>query len=313
MNDLFWSPQAVIFWQQLVNGATIGGIYALVALGYTMVYGIVRLINFPHGDLFSLGAFVALLVIQMVGSSSGGAPMLVAILLGAIFALVTVGLLGVCVERYAYRPLRERGSPRLTLLITAIGISFVVQNGIMLTWGPNYRIYPELDLAHHAWALGPARVTALQVVVFASALGLMAALSAFVNRTRLGKAMRAVSGDHDTARLMGINVNRVILLTFFLGSALGAASGIMVGLYYRQINFSMGYVYGLKAFTAAVMGGIGNIPGAMLGGFLLGILEALGAGYFAAEWKDVIAFGILIAVLVFKPTGILGRRAVEKV
>ena len=296
--------------QQIVNGLTIGTFYALIALGYTMVYGIIRLINFPHGDIFSLGAFMTLSLAQLLARGSGsGTATGAAILAGTVVASVAIGLLGVSVERYAYRPLR--GSSRLIPLISAIGVSFLIQNGIMLVWGAEYRVYPEFP--SRVWTVGGARVTLMQLIILASALALMITLHLFVQKTRLGKAMRATSVDHDTARLMGINVDRIIAVTFFIGSMLGAASGVMVGLYYRQISFFMGYVYGLKAFTAAVLGGIGNIPGAMVGGLLLGVLEALGAAVFPAEWKDVIAFAILIGVLIFKPRGLLGERVAQSV
>ncbi len=294
--------------QQTVNGLTIGAFYALIALGYTMVYGIIRLINFPHGDIFSLGAFLTLTLVQLfAGATGAGPPAGVVLALATVLAAGAIGLLGVSIERYAYRPLR--GSSRLIPLISAIGVSFLIQNGIMLAWGAEYRVYPEFPA--RVWSVGGARVTLMQLLIVGCALALMAALHLFVMRTRLGTAMRATSVDHHTARLMGINVDRIIALTFFIGSVLGAASGVMVGVYYRQISFFMGYVYGLKAFTAAVLGGIGNIPGAMLGGLLLGVLEAVGAAFFAAEWKDVIAFAILIAVLIFKPHGLLGERVAQ--
>jgi branched-chain amino acid transport system permease protein len=294
--------------QQTVNGLTIGAFYALIALGYTMVYGIIRLINFPHGDIFSLGAFLTLSLAQGLAWATGtGAGVGGTLLLATVVASIAVGFLGVSVERYAYRPLR--GGSRLIPLISAIGISFLIQNGIMLVWGAEFRVYPEFP--SRVWTVAGARVTLMQLIILTSALSLMASLHLFVQKTRLGKAMRATSIDHNTARLMGINVDRIIALTFFIGSVLGAASGVMVGLYYRQINFFMGYVYGLKAFTAAVLGGIGNIPGAMLGGLLLGVLEAVGAAVFAAEWKDVIAFAILIGVLIFRPRGLLGERVAQ--
>jgi branched-chain amino acid transport system permease protein len=296
--------------QQTVNGLTIGAFYALIALGYTMVYGIIRLINFPHGDIFSLGAFLTLSLTQLLLWGSGAeAAVGVLVLVAAALASVAIGFLGTGVERYAYRPLRQ--SSRLIPLISAIGVSFLIQNGIMLVWGADFRVYPEFP--SRVFTVAGARVTLMQVIILASAFGLMVALHLFVQKTRLGKAMRATSVDHATARLMGINVDRIIALTFFVGSVLGAASGVMVGLYYRQISFFMGYVYGLKAFTAAVLGGIGNIPGAMVGGMLLGVLEAVGAAFFPAEWKDVIAFGILIGVLIFKPRGLLGERVAQSV
>jgi len=296
--------------QQTVNGLTIGAFYALIALGYTMVYGIIRLINFPHGDIFSLGAFLTLSLAQALAWATGATVGVgMALFLGTVVAAVAIGFFGVSIERYAYRPLR--GSPRLIPLISAIGVSFLIQNGIMLVWGAEYRVYPEFPA--RVFSVAGARVTLMQILILAAALALMLGLHLFVQRTRLGKAMRATSVDHATARLMGIDVDRIIALTFFIGSALGAASGVMVGLYYRQISFFMGYVYGLKAFTAAVLGGIGNIPGAMAGGLLLGVLEAVGAAFFPAEWKDVIAFAILIAVLIFKPRGLLGERVAQSV
>jgi branched-chain amino acid transport system permease protein len=296
--------------QQAVNGLTIGAFYALIALGYTMVYGIIRLINFPHGDIFTLGAFLTLSLAQALAGAAGlGAATSTLILVAAVVASIVIGFLGISVERYAYRPLR--GSSRLVPLISAIGVSFLIQNGIMLVWGAEFRVYPEFP--PHVWTVAGARVTLMQIIILASALGLMGALYLLVHRTRIGTAIRATAIDHDTARLMGINVDRMIAVTFLIGSILGAASGVMVGLYYRQISFFMGYVYGLKAFTAAVLGGIGNIPGAMVGGLLLGLLEAVGATFFPAEWKDVIAFGVLITILIFRPRGLLGERVAQSV
>lgn len=300
-----------VFVQQVVNGLTIGSFYALVALGYTMVYGVIRLINFAHGDLYMMGAFAGFTLLAALGNGLVGAlSPFVLIPLVFLIPMAVVGLLGAAIERLAYRPLRR--APRLSPLITAIGVSLALETGVLLVWGAQYQLFPSV-LPNTTWHLGGVIITATQVLVLPITVALMTALYLFVNRTMLGKAMRAIAIDQDTARMMGINVDALISLTFYIGGALAAAAGVMFGAYYSSINFDMGFLIGLKAFTAAVLGGIGNIPGAMLGGYMLGILETFGAGYISAQWKDVFAFVILIAVLVFRPTGILGEQIVEKV
>lgn len=299
------------FFQQIVNGLTIGSIYALVALGYTMVYGILKMINFAHGELFMIGSFLAFTLIVSGGLMNVVPNPYVGVLLVFILVACMVAFLGVLLERAAYRPLRR--STRLAPLVSALGASVFLQNAVMLVYGGGYLVFPENVLPNVNWSLGGVDISLMRVVILFLSLVLMAALYFLVQKTRIGAAMRACSLDQDTARLMGINVDRIIALVFIIGPALGAIAGIMVGMYYRQINFTMGWAYGLRAFTAAILGGIGNIPGAMVGGLLLGVFEAIGAGYVSAAWKDAISFLILILILILRPTGLLGERVAEKV
>jgi len=301
------------FLQQMVNGFTVGSVYALVALGYTMVYGILRMINFAHGEMFMLGSYVALtlMVSQHVNFLAAIPNLFLALISIFIVSMIVVAFAGVAIERIAYRPLRKAG--RLAPIVSALGIALAVQNAVMLTYGTQYQVFPEGLLPSTVWRVLGVEITLMRVIVLLLSLGLMAVMYVFVQKTPLGTAIRATALDHDAARLMGIDVDRIILTVFLIGPALGAAGGIMVGLYYRQINFTMGWTYGLKAFTAAIIGGIGNIPGAMAGGLLLGILETLGAGYISTGWKDAFAFFILITILVFRPTGLLGERVAEKI
>jgi branched-chain amino acid transport system permease protein len=313
INQILTAIFGTVFLQQIVNGLTIGAFYALIALGYTMVYGILRLINFAHGDIFMLGSYVGwALVLALI--SGGAASGNIGIVLLALFIVpaVAVGITGVALERLAYRPLRMARAGILTLLISALGASLVLQNGVMLATGAQPQAYPNF-LPIVTIYLGSARVTLVQLSTFIIAIALMVGLQLFVQNTKMGKAMRAVALSHDTARLMGVDVDRIIALTFFIGSALAAVAGVMTGLHYTQITFNQGFIYGLKAFVACVIGGVGNIPGAMVGGFILGILETMAAGYIKPEWKDVVAFVVLITLLVVKPTGLLGERVVEKV
>ncbi|HWE62191.1 MAG TPA: branched-chain amino acid ABC transporter permease [Chloroflexota bacterium] len=298
------------FLQQLVNGITVGSFYALVALGYTMVYGVIRLINFAHGDLYMVGAFAGFTLLGAFGGALQHASAVIVIPLAFIVPMAAVGLLGVVIERLAYRPLRR--APRLSPLITAVGLSLALETGAMLIWGASFQVFPGI-LPTTTWQLGGVSISAMQVLILPVTVGLMAVLYLFVQRTMIGKAMRAVAIDQDAAVLMGIDVDTLISLTFFIGGMLAAAAGVMAGSFYSEIDFNMGFLIGLKAFTAAVLGGIGNIPGAMLGGYVLGLLETFAAGYISSAWKDVFAFSILILVLVFRPTGILGERVVEKV
>lgn len=291
------------FLQQLINGLTIGMIYALIALGYTMVYGIIQLINFAHGEIFITGAFLGLTVFTASSSVLNLQGGLVVVLMFGV-AMAGCGLLGVAIERIAYRPLRK--SPRLACLITAIGVSFILQNCLMLIWGPVDKSFPVF-FKHSALTVGALRVSPIQGFIIITALTMMLALHFFVMRTMLGKALRAASEDMTAARLMGINVDRVISVCFLLGSALGGAGGMMYGMCYNTITFHDGYLAGIKAFTAAVLGGIGNIPGAMLGGVALGMLEGLGAGYLSSEWKNVFAFLILVILLLCWPQGVLRK------
>jgi branched-chain amino acid transport system permease protein len=299
------------FFQQIVNGLTIGSIYALVALGYTMVYGILKMINFAHGELFMIGSFLAFTLIVSGGLMNAVPNPFVGVLLVFLLVACMVAFLGVLLERTAYRPLRR--STRLAPLVSALGASVFLQNAVMLVYGGGYLVFPENVLPNVNWSLGGVDISLMRVMILFLSLVLMAALYFLVQKTRIGAAMRACSLDQDTARLMGINVDRIIALVFIIGPALGAIAGIMVGMYYRQINFTMGWAYGLRAFTAAILGGIGNIPGAMVGGLLLGVFEAIGAGYVSAAWKDAISFLILILILILRPTGLLGERVAEKV
>ena len=298
------------FFQQLVNGLTIGSMYALVALGYTMVYGVMRLINFAHGDLVAFSAFVGLAVYTKVvngGAEIGWGGVI------AVFALTVliVAIVGVTLERVAYRPLRH--APRLSAVVSALGASLVIQNGIMLLWGPRPLIFPGDLIPAISWEVGGVMISFIQVLILGLSGLLMVALYFFVEKTRIGTAIRASSIDQDTARLMGINVNSIILAIFIIGSSLGAIGGLFIGLYYRGISFNMGWNYGLAAFIAAIIGGIGNIPGAMLGGMLLGLFNAFIAGYVSSTWADAYTFILLIAILIVRPTGILGERVAEKV
>jgi len=292
--------------EQLLNALVIGSFYALVALGYSMVYGIIRLINFAHGDLFMLGSFVGYSVLLAFGKLTGNAG-LVGILVALLVSMLAIGGLGVLIERLAYRPLR--GSPKIILLITALGMSLVLEYGTMgfKPWGSSFRVYP-VTLGEAGFALAGLHIPYASLAIFVVALALMIGLYLFVEKTTMGKAMRAVAFDREAAQLMGISIDKTISIGFFLGASLAAAAGVMAGLKYGQINFLMGFIIGLKAFTASVMGGIGNLPGAMVGGLLLGVLEVFGAQAVGGEWKDVFAFGALILILIFKPTGLLGEK-----
>ncbi|MBI1174450.1 MAG: branched-chain amino acid ABC transporter permease [Sideroxydans sp.] len=304
-----------ILLQQIVNGLVQGSVYALVALGYTMVYGILGLINFAHGEVVMVGAMVALMVVQLL-ITSALAPVLV-LLIALLVAAMACMALGYGIERIAYRPLRN--APRLAPLITAIGMSIVLQNLAMMIWGREYHPFPAL-LPHSPHLLFGAIINDVQIIIVLVALAVMAGLLLLVHRTRLGRAMRAVAENPGAAMLMGVDVNRVISATFMLGSALAAVAGIMVSVNYGIVHYYMGFMLGLKAFTAAVLGGIGNLRGAMLGGLLLGLIESLGAGYigdlsggiFGSNYQDVFAFFVLIAVLVFRPSGLLGERVAER-
>jgi branched-chain amino acid transport system permease protein len=294
---------------QLVwNGLFVGAFYALVALGYSMVYGIIKLLNFAHGDVYMLGAFVGFALLGAMGGLVDNAS-LVALLLALVVTMACTGVVGVLVERVAYRPLRA--SPRLTALITAVGASFALEYGMRQIAGAAPKVYPVRLGDASARVLG-ARVTLSQVVLVLIAVALMFGLRWYVMGTREGRAMRAIALDPRASLLMGVNVDKVVSKTFFLGSALAGAAGVMAGAYYGKIDFLMGFSIGLKAFTAAVIGGIGNIYGAMLGGLVLGLLESFGTNWLGGQWRDVFAFGFLIAFLVVRPTGILGERVVER-
>ena len=299
-----------IFLQQIVNGLLLGSIYALVALGYTMVYGILGLINFAHGDIVMVGAMVALSVIAAVGASL---PVVIVLIIATAAAIAVCVVLGLVMERGAYRPLRR--APRLAPLITAIGVSILIQYSAALVWGKQYISMPEI-IRPEKIVFGGAQITSTQAFIFVLACTIMAALLWFVKSSRMGRAMRATEQNPDVAGLMGVDTTRVIAFTFALGASIGAVAGVMVVLYYGQGHYFMGFMLGLKAFTAAVLGGIGNIPGAMVGGLLLGVVEALGAGYIGdltggvlgSNYRDIFAFLVLVLVLVLRPAGLLGHQ-----
>ncbi len=301
-----------LFLQQLVNGLSLGGIYALIALGYTMVYGIIELINFAHGDVYTLGTFFSLAILTLLGVTGiVSGPMLIVVVVVTIAgAMILCGLTGVIVERLAYR--RLRNAPKLAPLITAIGMSFILEN-VMLYWrGPSPVPFPQV-IPNPAFAVGVVSIQAKQIMVIVLAVVLMVALQAFIGRTRLGKAMRATAQDKDAAQLMGIDINTTIALTFLIGSALAGAAGFVSGVYYGSTWFFNGFAAGLKAFTAAVLGGIGNLAGAMLGGFLIGLIEALTTQLIGDQWANVVVFSMLVLVLIFRPTGLLGESVPNKV
>jgi branched-chain amino acid transport system permease protein len=296
------------FLQHLLNGLTIGAFLSLIALGYTMIYGIIRLINFAHGDIFMVGSFLGLSVLV---AASATQPLLTFVVVAALLiGMAGTGLLGAVVERVAYQPLLK--APRLAILISALGVSMALAEGVRITYGASFRSYPY-TLPSDGLTVAGARLSYAQVGLFALSGLLMVGLYLFVHRTTIGTAMRALAMDRDAARLMGINVERVILITFLLGSVLAGAAGVMWGLYYTQISFGMGFRVGLQAFTAAVLGGIGNIPGAMVAGLLIGLLQSFFAGTVSAGWADAVVFVVLILVLVVKPTGLFGERVVERV
>ena len=302
------------FIQILVYGFANGSIYALIALGYTMVYGIVELINFAHGDVFTLGGFISLALLPVLGLNEGqsSGPEIILPLLGIfLVSMLICGVVNVAIERVAYRPLRH--APRLAPLITAVGMSFVLE-GVMFLWrGPFNLHYPNvLPQAQIQLMGGSATLAFKDIAVIVVAVVLMIALSLFVERSKLGKAMRATAQDRDAAGLMGIDINRTIAATFFIGAVLAGAGGMIFGLYYNNIAFDLGFSAGLYAFTAAVFGGIGNVQGAAIGGLLIGMVRSFMDGYFDSAWTDVVVFAILILVLVFRPTGILGMRVPEK-
>ncbi len=298
-----------IILQQLANGLILGSFYALVALGYTMVYGIIKLLNFAHGDLYMVGGFVGFLVLSLISGLLGSGW--TGILCSMVFSMLAVGLLGVIIQRIAYVPMLQ--APRLSILITALAVSMILSNGVMAVTDGEYLAF-NTDLGYEGLDIGNVFISYTQLVLVVSAALLMIILYLFVHKTLYGKAMRAIAIDQDACRLMGINVNRIIALTFFIGSSLAAAAGVMAGVYYGSLHFFMGFVIGLKAFTAAVIGGIGSIPGAMLGGLVLGLLEAFGTQipFVGSEWKDVFSFGLLILLLIFKPTGLLGKTEIER-
>src|SRR4051812_30503303 len=300
------------FWPQTVDGLTLGAIYALIALGYTLVYGVLRLINFAHSEIFMIGVFATLFMFHAMGVNAGDPSShglaLFGLLLGAAAAAMAAsGVAAVVMERLAYRPLRRRGAPRLAALITAIGISLTLQEVFALRYGRNQIGLPRVLEKRQLASLFDANLRSDKVVIIASSLILMLALDRFVATARLGRGIRATAQDAETAALMGVDINRVIALTFLLGGLLAGAAGLLYAVFFESARYNIGFLPGIKAFTAAVLGGIGNIRGALLGGFLLGLLENWGATVLGGQWKDVFAFTVLVLVLLFRPTGLLGE------
>jgi branched-chain amino acid transport system permease protein len=301
-----------VFIQQVINGLSLGGIYALIALGYTMVYGIIELINFAHGDVYTLGTFFSLAVLTLLGvSGEVHGPALIGIVVVTILtAMLLCGLTGVIIERLAYR--RLRNAPRLAPLITAIGMSFILENVMQYWRGPSPVPFPQV-IPNPTFHIGAIDIAAKQVLVIVLAIVMMVVLQLFIFNTKLGKAMRATAQDRDAAQLMGININTTIALTFLIGSALAGAAGFVSGVYYGSTWFFNGFAAGLKAFTAAVLGGIGNLAGAMIGGFLIGLIEALATQLIGDQWSNVVVFSVLVIVLIFRPSGLLGESLPNKV
>lgn len=300
-----------MFLQQLINGLTLGSVYALIALGYSMVYGILELINFAHGEIYMLGAYLGIIFLAFftaIGLTAYNLPL--SLLLTIILSIVFCSCYGFTIEKIAYKPLRN--APRLSPLISAIGVSIFLQNYVMLTQGPTDKVFPHIFGAAGLQFMS-VRMTFLQIFIILTSLILMIVLRFFIRKTRMGKAMRAVAQDKTMAALVGINIDTVISVTFIIGSGLAAVAGLMVAMYYGLVNYSIGYIAGIKAFTAAVLGGIGSIRGAMFGGILLGLIESLGGSYISGEYKDAYAFIILIIILLIKPGGLFGKAELEKV
>jgi len=300
--------------QQVINGVSLGAMYALLALGFTMVYGIIELINFAHFNVFMVGSFIALWVFEAMGFSGQsqvlyGLPLFGVLLVGLVVVMLVTGFLGVAIERVALRPMR--GFPGTAPMITTIGVSYILFNIILLTIGANTLNYAN-PMPNVRWEIGDATLRLREVLLWVVSFILMLGLHYFVRYTKMGKAMQATAQDQEAARMMGVDVDRVVVTAFFLGSALAGAAGMIFGLYYNYTSFIIGYTAGLRAFTAAVLGGIGNIPGAMLGGILIGLIESLGGQFLEVRWTDVIIFSILVLVLVFRPAGIFGRMAPSK-
>jgi len=305
---------ADILLQQVINGLSLGAMYALLALGFTMVYGIIELINFAHFNIFMVGSFIALWLLQAMGFAGQstiltGLPLVGVLVTVLLLTMLATGILGVVIERVALRPLR--GVPGTAPMITTIGVSYILFNLILLGAGADSKNYSN-PMPNIRWEIGEATLRLRELMLWGISLLLMLGLNYFVRQTKLGKAMQATAQDQEAARMVGVDVDRIVVTTFFLGSALAGAAGFIFGLYYNYTSFIVGYNAGLRAFTAAVLGGIGNIPGAMIGGLLIGLIESLGGQLIAVRWTEVIVFSILILVLVFKPTGILGRAAPTK-
>jgi branched-chain amino acid transport system permease protein len=300
--------------QQTINGLSLGAMYALLALGFTLVYGILELINFAHFNVFMVGSFIGMWTLQLMGINGQavvmtGLPLIGVMLVALVVTMLSSGMLGVLIERLSLRPLRNVKGP--AAMITTIGVSYVLFNIILLTVGADSKNYPN-PLPPIQWAFGDAVLRLREVLIWGIAVLLMLGLHFFVQRSKMGKAMRATAQDPEAARMMGVEVDRIIIIAFFLGSALAGAGGLIFGLYYNFTSFIIGFTAGLRAFTAAVLGGIGNVPGAMLGGVIIGLIEAMGGQFIATAWTDVIIFSILVLVLVFRPAGLLGRVAPNK-
>jgi len=300
--------------QQIINGVSLGAMYALLALGFTMVYGIIELINFAHFNVFMVGSFVAMWLFEAMGFVGQthvlyGFPLIGVLLAALVGTMLVSGVLGVAIERIALRPLR--GVMGTAPMITTIGVSYILYNVVLLSVGADSKNYAD-PLPPVSWAIGTAVLRMRELLLWGVSLALMLGLHYFVRYTKMGKAMQATAQDQEAARMMGVDVDKVVVIAFFLGSALAGAAGMIFGLYYNYTSFIIGYSSGLRAFTAAVLGGIGNIPGAMLGGLLIGLIESLGGQFIAVRWTDVIIFSILVLVLVFRPVGLFGRPAPTK-
>jgi branched-chain amino acid transport system permease protein len=300
-----------MFFQQLINGLTLGSVYAIIALGYTMVYGILELINFAHGEIYMLGAYLGIILLGFFTASGlTEQSLLLSLILTSVLSALFCAMYGFTMEKVAYRPLRN--APRLSPLISAIGVSIFLQNYVMLTQGATDKVFP-LQLGETVITFQDVRMTVTQVSIIAVSALMMLSLRLFISRTRIGKAMRATSQDKIMAALVGIDVDTIISVTFVIGAVLAAVAGVMVAVYYGLVNYTIGYMAGIKAFTAAVLGGIGSIRGAMLGGIVLGLMESMGAAYVSTEYKDAFAFVILIVILLIKPSGIFGTDLPDKV
>jgi branched-chain amino acid transport system permease protein len=303
-----------VFIQTLVNGLVTGCLYALIALGYSMVYGILKLLNFAHGDIYMVGAYIGYFVSRAFGGPAAlsiGVPLLIVLMM--IAAVIGTSFLGVAIERFAYRPLRD--APRIAPLITALGVSFVIENTVLLFFGGTPRNYSSQDYISltNGITIDGVHVNSVNLLIYAVTALMMVGLQLTVKRTSFGRAMRAVASDREAAEMLGVNVNRTIALTFLIGSAMAGVAGVMSGLAFNTINNTVGFLAGLKAFTAAVVGGIGSIPGAMVGGIFIGLCESFSLSYITTEYSDLIVFGILIATMLIKPTGIFGQKALQKV
>jgi len=302
-----------MFLEQLINGLTIGAFYALVAMGYSMVYGVMKLVNFAHGDFFTLGSYIGYTLLVI---GAGWVTKILGVWGGVVVAitgaLIAGGIAGLIVERGAYRPVYYKGG-RLPLVASTLGVSIFISNGIMAVWGPRFQVYPENVIPSHILSFGGIRITLVTLITLLVSLGLMVFIYLLIEKTLFGAAVRATALDRDTATLMGIDPMKIILFIFFVGPSLGAMAGVFVGLNYGRIIFNLGWTYGLKAFTATILGGIGNIPGAMIGGLLLGIMESLFEGFVSGAWKNAFVFLVLIVILIIRPTGLIGEKVAEKV